>query len=279
MRKKIIGIFVYILIILTIVIPVAAITNTHDKLVFSNDTDIPVWEVNDEWTYHFIESREQMVNYFLSGDITLKVVEDTGESYILEADTKPHGNFDLGGYGLKTTIFSSISMKLQMRKSDLALENYMYNLKGFYFITVGPFTIPIPIQVEGNQYIEFDPPWVIMPFPLYDGKSGSLRGTEILHINIYFGLFWGLISVYGPQNYSFPYTALPYTCLEEQINVEAGIFNVYNVSAEWMDGSRFVSCYSEEVGNVAKEIILIPFGGGRVKYSLTLELKDYKYSP
>jgi len=279
MKNNIIGLFVCILLISSVVIPVAAITERNDITVTSYDSDVPIWDVGDEWTYHFIEKRSQLVNYVLSGDLTLKVVEDTGDSYILKASTRPYGGFDMDGFGLKTTFLTSLSMRLQIRKTDFALENYLYKLKGFLFLTVGSFTLPIPIQVIGNIDVEFDPPWVILPFPLYDEKAGLLSGTEILHINLHFGLFWGLISVYGPQNYTIPLDPVPYMCSEEQLTVEAGTFDVYNVTAVADDGSRFVSYYSEKVGSVAKEIVLIPFGGGRVQYSLTLELKDYKYSP
>ena len=48
MKKKIIGTLVCLLMISTIVFPVAAKTDIHDIQVFSNDADIPVWEVNDE---------------------------------------------------------------------------------------------------------------------------------------------------------------------------------------------------------------------------------------
>jgi hypothetical protein len=279
MKNKIIGIFLCILLISAIVYPVTAITDFYKNQTILYEAEIPIWEKGDQWTYNFIESRSQMFTYTLSGEYTMKVIEDSGDSYILEAKTRPHGNFDMGGYGLKTTRLTFMTMRIQMRKTDLALENFFYQLKGFLLVTIGPVTIPIPIQVDGSAIAEFDPPWIIMPFPLYDGKSGELSGTEILNINVYFSIFWGLVSVYGPQNYSIPYFPIPYTCTQEQITVEAGIFDVFNVSAETTDGSRFISCYSEEIGNVAREEILIPFGGERVQYSLILELTDWSYTP
>jgi hypothetical protein len=274
MKMKIIGLLLCILIISIIVVPVTAITEKQGISGITNDVDVPIWEVDDEWTYDFILSCSFMVNYSLTGDFTFKVVEDTGDSYVLEAKTRPNGYFNLGSFGLKATRFTSMSMILHIRKADLALENYMYQLKGFLFLTIGPITLPIPIQVEGNSFAEFDPSWSIIPFPLYDGKSGMLNGTEILQNN-YMGLFWGLISVYGPMNISYPYTPLPYTCTGEKITVKAGTFDAYNVSAEWTDGSRFVSYFSKEVENVVKQVILRPYGGGKVQYYLLLELKDW----
>ena len=281
-KKHIIGLVVCFVLFSSIIVPVASIDDKRENRAISCN-DVPIWDVGDEWTYHFTESRSHMVNYILSGDLSLKVVDDSGDSYILEAATRPKGAFDLSdlgfNIGLKTTKLTKFSMRLQIRKADLALENVWEQLKGFLFIKIGPLTVPIPIQVEEDVNVEFDPPWVIMPFPLYDGKSGILSGTEILHINAYMQLFWGLISVFGPQNYSIPVTPVPYTCSEEQITVQGRPFDVYNVSAEREEGSRFMSYYAEEVGNVAKETIYIPYGGGRVLYSLILELKDWSYTP
>jgi hypothetical protein len=278
MIKKFIGILIFIQIFLTIVIPVSASFDVIENRATSYDSDVPIWEKNDEWTYHFTESRSHQYNYVLSGDITLRVVDDSGDSYILEGKTKPEGTFDLGGFGLKTTRLTKLSMRLTMRKNDLGLEKFTEKFWGIFLFRFGPITLPIPIHFEACYSIEFDPTWALIPFPLYNGKVGNLSGTEILH-NVYVHLYWGLVPVYGPQNLTVPFTPLSYTCYEEQITVLDNTFDVYNLSAEWMDGSRFISYYCEEVGNVAKEVIYIPYGGGTVWHSLILELKDWSYSP
>lgn len=279
MKKKIIGMFVCILMISIIVIPVTALSDRYDVMAISYDVDLPIWEEKDSWTYHFTESRTHGYNYSFSGDITLKVVDDSSDSYILEGKTKPHGTLDLGGFGLKTTRLTSFSMRLQIRKNDLGLESFVERYKGIFLFKIGSITLPVPIQFELHINVVFDPTWVIMPFPLFDGKFGNLSGTEIWHTDAYAHLFWGVVPVFGPQNISIPLTPVPYICSEEKITVQGNSFDVFNVSAEWMDGSRFVSYYSEEVGNVAKEVIYIPYGGGYVWHSLILELKEYSYSP
>ena len=55
-------------------------------------------------------------------------------------------------------------------------------------------------------------------------------------------------------------------------------YNTFHLSAEWFEGSRFVSYYAEEVGNVVKEVIYLRSGWG-VNHALTLELKDWSYTP
>jgi len=281
MKKKIISVAAGIIILISTVMPVASFADKNEIRTISYDADIPTWKVGDKWEYHFIESviGYYPLTYSLSGYITFEVVEDTGDSYVLEAFTRPKGLFDLGSIGLKTTMLTTLSMKLQVRKTDLALENFYEKIKGIFLVTVGPITLPIALQAVGNSDIEFDPPWVIMPFPLSDGKCGNLSGTEFVYTNYYMNLFWGLVPALGPFNRTWPMTSLPYTCSQELVSVEAGTFNVFNVSAEWIDGSKFMSYYANEVGNVVKEVIYIPYSAGGVRHSLILELKDCNYTP
>lgn len=275
MKKKTIGIFFSILMISTIVIPAAAITERSEIATISNDADVPIWKEGYYWTYHFYETSSFPIAYFLTGDLTFNVVDDSGDSYIIEALTRPTGAFDLGGYGLKATKFTKFFMRLKIRKSDLGLESFNENIKGILFIKIGSITLPIPLQVEANLDVECDPTWPFIPFPLYDGKYGLISGTEFTHTNYYISLFWGLVPVDRSPLVSWPITPLTYTCSEEQITIDHRTFDVFNVSAEWIDGSRFESYYCEEVGNVAKEEIYIHYGGGLVRYALTLELKDW----
>jgi hypothetical protein len=279
MTKKIIGVFVCIFVFSSTIIPVASITERHDIITSSYDAEVPIWQIGDEWTYHYVESRNMIPAYYLTGDLTYKVVDDSGDSYVMEATTRPRGAFDLGNIGLKTTMFSRLKMKLQVRKADLGLEKFVEELKGIWKFTIGNITLPIPIQILGRYNVEFDPTWAIMPFPLFDGKYGNLSIVEILHINDTLHLFWGLILAYGPINDAIPIGPIPYTCSEEEVIVEAGTFDTYNISAVWMEGSRFVSYYSEEVGNVVKIVINILLYNNKSTYSNIIELKNWSYSP
>ena len=136
MKKKIINIFVCLTLISTIAIPVASVSDTQVIRSTSYVADVPTWEEGDEWTYHFTESATVDPVYSLSGDITLKVVDDSGDSYILEASTHPIGKIDMGIIGLKATRFTTFTMRLQMRKADLALEKFREIYKGFLLLTI-----------------------------------------------------------------------------------------------------------------------------------------------
>ena len=289
MNKNIVGLVIFIILFSSIIIPITSITAKNITRVKTYDIDVPIWKVGDSWTYHYTESMTFGLNYTLSGDITLKVVDDSGDSYYLEGKSRPHGAFFLSDLFagtdsilekliLKTTVFTKLTMRLQIKKSNLGLESFNERIKGLFFFKIGLITIPIPIQAEKFMNIEFDPTWEIMPFPLYDGKCGNLSGTEIVFTDWFVHMFWGLVPIDGPwTELAFIVTHVPYTCSAEQITVDAGTFDVLNVSAEMEDGSRFVSYYSEDVGNIVKEEISKTFAGGTVWHTLVLELKDWSY--
>jgi len=284
MKKIILGLVICIIFFSSNILPVTSITAKNTSRVILNNAEVPVWEIGDEWTYHYTESMTFFLNYTISGDITLKVVDDSGDSYILEGKSRPRGVFYLSelleGLELKTTKFITYSMRIQIRKSDLGLESFNERIKGMFFFKIGPITLPIPIQAERYMDIEFEPTWEIMPFPLYDGKYGNLCGTEIVYNDLYTYMFWGRIPVDGPyEDLTFIVTPLPYTCSAEEIIVDVGTFDVFKLSAERENDYRFVSYYSEEVGNVVKEEITKAFAGGTVWHSLVLELKDWSYEP
>ena len=289
LKRNKVCLFACILVFSSAVIPVASMTNKNMSRATVNGADVPIWDIGDEWTYHYTESMTFGLNYTLSGDITFKVVDETGGSYVLEGKSRPHGGFFLSDLFagtdsilkkliLKTTVFTTLTMKLQIRKSDLGLESFNERIKGIFLVKIGPITLPLPIQAEKYMDVEFDPTWKIMPFPVYDGKYGNLTSTEIYFNDLFINMFWGRVPVDGPyKDLTFIVTPLPYTCSSEQIKVDAGTFDVFKVSAEREDDYRFVSYYSEEVGNVVKEEICKCFAGGTVWHSLILELTDWNY--
>jgi hypothetical protein len=272
MNKNLIEILVIIILFTSTAVPVLSLPDQQEINPTSFEVDIPVWSAGDKWTYRYSEERTFDPAFSFSGELTYEVMDDSGDSYVLEASFNPQGAFDLGNIGFKTTRFTTESMRLQMRKSDLGLERYQYQIKGILLITMNSITLPIPIQIIANDNIVFEPTWVIIPFPLYDGKQGNLSSVEILHVNATLHLFWGLILAYGPLTESIPFSPMPYTCTEEVITVEAGTFTVYNVSAEWMEGTHFISYYSEEVKNVVKEDILMIGQAQKIIAAINLEL-------
>jgi len=283
MKKKIIGILVCMLLIATMAIPISALNKVYEiePEPILKDADVPVWEIGDSWTYaseYYESDANQTLIFTLSGSIVFEVTDDSGDYYILEGGGRPLGIITYGNIGLRTSLLAKTSFELKMRKSDLGIEYANYYLKGLCWLTLGGIPLPIPIQIHAYKNTEFNPTTSIIPFPLSDGATGTIPSIEFT-IDTKSTLFWGLIELSGGIH-TWGCGNLDYTVTEEQITVPAGNYDVYTIEAENTHEDHYNSYYCEEIGNVAKESILIHNGQtGNVYLSMELELEETTYTP
>lgn len=281
MKAKIIGICICMLVIATALPAVGTINKTTIQPA-SMDADVPTWTVGDSWTYegYLFENAEDMsFSYSLRADTTLEVVNDSGDLYTLDSTLQNISyEYHLGNVTLKATRFATITATIEMRKSDLALVSWYQHFNGWVLPQIGSLTIPLPIQVDGWKKTTFNDPWVIMPFPLSDGKNGTL--TAVTFEEEYkTSFYWGLITLMdGKSNWSYAH-GIDYTCSEEAVTVPYGSVTAYNVSAEVSDYDTLRSYYVEEVGNSVKQLIEIQFPSHVIYFHFELELKSTTYTP
>lgn len=255
-KLKILGIGVVATLLLTS-FAIAEQTNIDKKVIregASFDVDVPVWEVGDSWTYkmEFYNGDEQgNVIYTFTCDMTLTVIDDTGESYMLEGtgDSVSGRGFFEGGIEVRFTPFTSAGLEIELRKSDLGIVQWTHYLKGITLFILGGF--PLPMQVELEYTSVSDPTWAFIPFPLFDDKAGTLENTEHLEeTNVW--LLWRLINA-GTTPTQWHSGEIPYTVTEETIGCEAGNYDVYYVNAifEFPKGLDYYrTYYAEEIGNI-----------------------------
>jgi hypothetical protein len=256
----------------------------------SNGVDVPVWEAGDTWTYNmeiYIASSPNVTDDMIVdayGELTYEVVCDSGDIYTLNGNMKPiYGKVILpGNADLKATRFTSYESFIEVQKSDLSIVRHYSIMKGIVLITIGPITLPIPIQMQGDRLSEFDPAFNIMPFPLNDGDSGTLTNST-LHEETETSIFWGLILIEKADDIEWYTGHIDYTCNLESLTVEAGTYDVYNVTGHLsfgIDGHDWYrSYYAEEVGNVAKSVTHIEYSTEETYYNMELELKSTTYEP
>jgi len=253
--------------------------------------DVPTWEVGDSWTYDmelYIASSPNVTDDMITdfyGELTYEVVDDVGDIYTLNGHmSRLFGLLDLpGNIDLKPTRFTQYNSILEVQKDDLALSTHWYEMKGIGLLTLGPLPLPIPIQMQAHRSTECDPAFHFMPFPLYDGDSGTFASST-LYESTETTMFWGLILVEKNDDIEWNTGEVDYTVSIESITVEAGIFDAFNVSGEYPFGDHGIdiyrSYYVEEIGNVAKSLIRVDFGETEETYYLmTLELKSTTYEP
>ncbi len=274
------------LLIATMAIPISAINKEYEiePEPVLKDADVPVWTVGDSWTYemlyHESGDKNESFYYDVIGEITYEVIDDSGDIYKLKGTG---ANFSLsltvGNLKFKPTRFFKAGTELEIRKSDLALVFWHQFTKGLYLPYIGKLPLPIPIQLEAFKKTTFSPPWSIMPFPLYDGKNGTLNSVDFEE-EFRSQMYWGLIKLSDGNN-TWGFSGLDYTCNEEQVTVPAGTYTAYNVSAEYPDWDWFRSFYCEEVGNSVKQLIHIDYGGSEhvTYYHMELDLISTTYTP
>jgi hypothetical protein len=293
MKIKIIGILVIMLLIAGMAIPISALNKENIPNInpISNGADVPVWEVGDSWTYnmeYYMAASPNVTDGMVAevgGELTFEVVGDSGDTYALAGTMKPMlGTVDLpGNIDMRITRLSSYSSDLELQKTDLAILNHDVLLKGMVLLTLGPFPLPIPLQMQNTRQTEFTPVLNILPFPLNDGDSGTIGEftvTETSEVS----MFWGLIPIEQEEDLEWPIAHQDYTVTFESITVPAGTFDVYTVEAEYHWGTEgvdwFYSYYAEDIGNVVKSSINIDFGETEVTYyNIELELVSTTYEP
>jgi hypothetical protein len=281
------------LLIAALAIPISAEYKVVHKPQSSLSIDVnpPIWEVGDTWTYETYiymaaspNVTDDMVGH-INGELLLEVICNTGDTYQLTGEMRPiSGIVDIpGNIDMKLTKLSSYISTLEVNKSDLSIINCDFTMKGILLLTLGPITLPIPIQMQYHRYTEFTPIWHFLPFPFYDGKTGIYENSS-MHLEIETSMFWGLIPIAElTSDEGWLGGDAPYTCTADTITVPAGTYDVMNISCTIEFGGEgydyYYSNYAEEVGSIAYGIYNIDYGNGNTSFLIKLELKETTYSP
>ena len=277
--------------IATMAIPISAM-NKNDILKNKPTikyADVPIWEKGDSWTYNIRyyqtvrENTTVIAVWDGSYELTLEVIDDTGDIYTLQGNGKPVGRFDLPGIiDMKTTRFSSMDTTVKLYKSNLSIIENEYMFKAFLLLTLGPIPIPIPIQMQVYMLSKFEPAWDVLPFPLYDGKTGY-TSQSTLNQTWDMNMFWGIIPVQSGANNEGWVGNATYQCVNESITVPTDTYDVYNITSsvkfnefgeDW-----YHSYYCEDVGNIVKCAYNLDQDNGDTVVLWEMELLSTSYTP
>jgi hypothetical protein len=229
--------------------------------VIDDPVDVPVWEIGDSWTYNeqynsfgYREDGTLSYLWYLNCTSTYTVTDDTGDTYIIELTSDDtEGRFNVGKYRLKLTPFYKLMQELEHRKTDLAYVQLSTQEKGLVIWQLGNIGIPIPAYHSDIWTHDYTPAQEIIPFPLSDGKTGTLSSFMITgheKISLYFGLI-----TFADYDFEFEVPAKDYTCEIESINVPAGTYEAYNISTDEGGAQNFSYLYYvPQVGSYAKYV-------------------------
>jgi hypothetical protein len=251
--------------------------------------ELPTWAIGDTWTYntHLYSAASPNVTddmvMDLTGELLMEVTDDTGDIYTLTVSIQPlTGDIYVPGVlGFKLTRFNSYEGILKIHKTNLSAIEHESMIKAIVLIQLGPITLPIPIQMQYRLRTRFDPFWKLLPFPLYDGKSGGYQHIT-MHQDFDIGMFWGIIPISNGNSSEGWVGDSPYTCDLESIIVPAGTYDAYNITCnlivedvlDW-----YSSYYCPDVGNVVKCGYNIDAVTGNTFYLYEMELISTTYTP
>jgi len=205
MKRKIISLLTFMLLIASLTPIVESVTKTTDPIynsniefglnTFDSPAEKPIWKVGDKWEYYFsfnMNMNEDGTNAEIDlsiNNVELLVIEETVDNYNLTLN----GDID-GDFSFKTTGFPRIRGGLQNTvmngyfniNKDFSINNASLYIDGTLKVSVVPVTIDIDLKVN------FDPPITLIDFPLYVGKNWETN-PSMVHI-------FGFISLPGLKN-------------------------------------------------------------------------------
>lgn len=268
MKKKMIGIFVCMLLIATAIVSATSVKEENIETT-SYDVDVPVWKVGDSWTYNerynqfgYREDGSLGLVWYLNCTSTVTVIDDTGDTYSLKLKSKNiEGRLNVGPYRLKFTPFTKLTQELVHRKTDLAYVRVFHQERGLVLWLIGRIGIPIPAYYNDVEESSYTPANEIIPFPLTAGKNGTFS-SFMSSGYIKSSLFFGLIKLVWGEWSDFENPATDYTCEMANINVPAGNYDAYNISTDMGSAQNFSYIY------------YVPEVGSYAKYSAHSELDD-----
>jgi len=186
------------------------VAKTNEKVAFipesshqttmipNNGTPVPIWEVGDSWNYKIntividLNMSGFLVHIVLWTDnISLKVVDDTGDSYIIQINATINGNgyvyMDFGDGPINITgelQETTISGTIDYNKSDLRIKHIDVTLDGNLQIHIIenpyiPIEKPIHFPVTINVLIDTSVFYPIIVFPLNVSDIWGLPATNI----------------------------------------------------------------------------------------------------
>lgn len=287
MKKKIIGILVFMLLIATSIVSATTVKEENIETT-SYQVDVPVWEVGDTWIYNehyssfwYQEDGTLILKWFHNCTSTYTVIDDTGDTYKVKLTSENNeGSLKVGRFRLKFTPFTKLTQELEHRKTDLAYVHVSHQEKGLVFWLIGKIGIPIPAYYRDIEEESYTPANELIPFPLTAGTNGTFSSFTSTG-SIKMSLYLGLIKLINGEWLDFENPARDYTCEMANITVPAGTYDAYNISTDMGSAKNFsYSYYVPEVGYIAKYSTHLELGdSGKPVMDWEHELVSTTYTP
>ncbi len=209
-------------------------TMTNEQTRYPSNISVPDWEIGDYWRfrvdtiqvdYQEENSSTELHVTFYTDDMTLTVIEDSADRYVVSLQAILHGDgtlyyvSDEGPIDMTVTLpEAEVKGSVVFNQSNLGINQGSLQLTGTVkvkfneqpFLPVPLPTIPIPATIDTT--IMSSTPYTIIEFPLNDSKNWSLPATNIsidgtiesvwlkilYYINNFIRNHWSLVNLIAP---------------------------------------------------------------------------------
>jgi len=155
-----------------------------------NMNQVPKWHIDDTWSYegnvaYNMDETSATVDADMEiKDLSLKVEKDENGVYYLSLNGGFSGSakIKIEDISLDVTIklsFGKIRGGIDVQKSNMGIKDFWINITGLLTISLAPLPIPVMGEIMGT----FNPEWVILDFPLYEGKEWETPSSTLI-INV-----------------------------------------------------------------------------------------------
>jgi hypothetical protein len=276
MRLKILGIFVCSLFLLNIgafAKPIFVYQNENQSVNF--DDPVPIWNVDDSWTFTINEFTSnydtESLRIIITGDIQdfqWTVSEVSSTDYTVDFKGKLTADYfeffvasdasSLQVTGSMRPLLTRLSGNIVFTKSDLEIKDINAELRGISMAKIAPIPIALPIPFRITLDGELSTVFPVLDFPLFAGKYWALPNIAAT-MNIEIGGILGLVKIPMTFYTTYPWIPLAFNCKPmTEVTVTAGTFDAYEISSTWF--SMFEYYYAPNVKNIVKIDATMPNG-------------------
>jgi len=272
-KIRFVGLIVFMLIIPSLTISAENIEK--NKTPIHPDDDVPIWNVDDSWTFFIsefsVDYTYEALNIVMNGqinDFKWTVSDTSGPNYIVDVEGRVSASFE-GAFPIGDSVLNvagdikpnrnKITGTIVLTKTNLEIVDFDAEIKGIANVQILPlpFKLPLPIKISADA--ELSTAFPLFNFPLHILKFWNLPDMDITMYTS-FGGYFGIIQIPMTFYTHYAWTPLAFSVLvQETVTVPAGTYDAWKIQS--LIGDYFVYYYSPVVGNLIKIEVNMPRGG------------------
>ncbi|EMR73530.1 PKD domain protein [Thermoplasmatales archaeon SCGC AB-539-N05] len=142
-----------------------------------DEADVPTWAEGDTWTYNIgLTGLYSMISFnWAINDLVFSVDDVTSSAYKVGFEGTVTGSLSIEDASISGTLRdTTLEGEIQVEKSNLGYKQLEIHIDGKVVIAL------IPINLEADVSVMFDPTFVTLDFPLSVGKQWNIPISDVI---------------------------------------------------------------------------------------------------